>query len=177
MLRCFFHSMLGPWASSPIAWLQLPSVCWWLPNICSFVDLCSGFWAKKNLSAECSSSISNSASLLFPLTTQTAVPSAPAFPGKTSDDTHSRAVHCPQLPWLLHLPEPSPQSSTKQQVLLLLPPKSLWNPSLLLNLFTPELVKVSFFSGFLPPLSPFLLYLYCYLCEFSHVKSRSSFLA
>lgn len=42
-----FYSMLGRWAISHIAQLQLQPVCWWLSNINFFLDLCVEFLANR----------------------------------------------------------------------------------------------------------------------------------
>lgn len=153
------HSMLRCWAISHTVWLQLPSVCWWLSNICSFLDLCSEFLAGRTIQLNVRQVPQIQHLLNFLPRTQTAVLSAPAFPGETSE-WQSLALSCPKElatsypeSFILHCPLFSQASNSKFSCFYFLNLSEIHPFFSTLLLLSPGLVKASFLFGFIPPIS------------------------
>lgn len=178
-----FHSMLGHWAVSHMAWLHLPSACWWLPDSYSFLDLHGKFLASRTCQLNVPQVLKlqhlpysvSPHKLLSPQFLPSLVKLVMPCSCTPCQRSWIQATVDPLLSFALSLAKHQTASSLPFYLLNL----SEIHPFFLtLSLLSPGLVNTSLPSGFLPLTSHSLLYLYYYLCELSNMTlNLSGFLA
>lgn len=134
-----FHSMLGHWAVSHMAWLQLPSACWWLPDSYSFLDLHGQFLASRT----CQRNVPQVLKVQhLPYSVSPHKLLSPQFLPSLVKLVNAMLMHTlskelnPSYPRSFTLLCPLLSQASNSKFSSFLPPKSLWNPSLLLDLVT-----------------------------------------
>lgn len=128
-------------------------------RITSLIDLCSEFLAGRTIQLNVPQVPQIQHLLNFLPRTQTAVLSAPAFPGETSE-WQSLALSCPKElatsypeSFILHCPLFSQASNSKFSCFYFLNLSEIHPFFSTLLLLSPGLVKASFLFGFIPPIS------------------------